>query len=53
MRIIEISPLSERLVELIEEYSECNVVTRDEVLDALLYAYACVEREGLEEKELN
>ena len=36
--------LSERLGEVIEEYSEANDVTVGEVLDALEFTYACVER---------
>lgn len=40
---MDVSPLSERLAEVIEEYSEANPVTVAEVMDALEYVYACVE----------
>jgi len=36
--------LAERLGEVIEEYSEANDITPGEVLYALEYVYACVER---------
>lgn len=36
--------LAERLGEMIEEYSGANTVSVSDVLDALEYAYACVER---------
>ena len=38
------SPLAERLAEVLDEFSECNDVTDTEVLEALEYIYACVER---------
>ena len=36
--------MAERLGEVIEEYSEANDITPGEVLYALEYVYACVER---------
>ena len=44
MAVVDCSPLSERLAEVIEEFSECNDITIEGVLDALEYTYACVER---------
>ena len=36
--------LAERLAEVIDEFSECNQITVDDVLEALEYAHASVER---------
>lgn len=43
-RVVDVSPLAERLAEVIEEFSEANTVTVIDVLDALEITYAGVER---------
>ncbi|MGY3589345.1 hypothetical protein [Bradyrhizobium sp. USDA 4350] len=40
----EATALSERLAEVIEEFSEANTISATEVLQALEFTYACVER---------
>lgn len=44
MKLIERSALSDRLCEVLEEFSEANTITVRQVLDALVYTYACVQR---------
>lgn len=44
MESVEAQALAERLGEVIEEFSECNTITASEVLQALEFTYACVER---------
>lgn len=47
---MDVSPLSERLAETIEEFSEANTVTVSDVLDALEIVYASVERCATEDQ---
>ncbi len=43
-RVVEASPLAERLSETIEGYCEANKVSWVAVVEALDYVKACVER---------
>jgi hypothetical protein len=36
--------LAERIAEVIDEFAECNKITEDDVMLALEYTHACVER---------
>lgn len=47
-RIVKRTPLTDRLSEVLTEYSEANPVSVGEVLDALTYVHACVERKHIE-----
>lgn len=43
--VIGPSALSERLAEVINEFAECNTVTVADVMEALEYVHATVERD--------
>lgn len=48
-RVVEVSPLAERLAETVEDFSQANTVTVSDVLDALEIVYARVERATTED----
>jgi hypothetical protein len=52
-RVVVASPLAERLVEVVDEFTQANPMTIRQVQDALDYAKACIERVVLHDEPAN
>jgi hypothetical protein len=52
-RVVVASPLAERLVEVVDEFTQANPMTIRQVQDALDYAKACIERVVLYDEPAN